>query len=199
MSKAATDTLDKVSAEFETEVLSELQEGKTEALSRIEANRKETEESTSKILETSVKQAESLKRQIVGAAELQARNAQLRSLEKAVNEVFDMAMKEISESEGAAYERAMVDLIKQGLDVIGHKASVSCSTKDKKAVSAAIHKLNSSTVKLTLEDKHIETIGGVILTTSDGSVRFDNTFEARLERDKATLRKEVAGILTGSA
>jgi len=41
-------------------------------------------------------------------------------------------------------------------------------------------------------------MGGVVLTTSDGSIRFDNTFEARLERTKPTLRKDVAAILAGA-
>jgi len=198
MSKAATDTLDKVSSEFQGEVLADLDQGRTESMARIEAARRETAEAVAKVLESSVKQAESLKRQIVGAAELQARNAQLKVLEKAVNEVFEMATKEISESEGSSYEAAIVRLIKEGIDVIGPKARVSCSSKDKKAVSAAIKKLSSSSVKLSLEDEHIETIGGVVLSNTDGTVRFDNTFEARLERTKPTLRKEVAGVLTGS-
>ncbi|HYC26648.1 MAG TPA: V-type ATP synthase subunit E family protein [Nitrososphaerales archaeon] len=198
MSKAATDTLDKVSSEFQGEVLADLDQGRTESMARIEAARRETAEAVAKVLESSVKQAESLKRQIVGAAELQARNAQLKVLEKAVNEVFEMATKEISESEGSSYEAAIVRLIKEGIDVIGPKARVSCSSKDKKAVSAAIKKLNSSSVKLSLEEEHIETIGGVVLSNTDGTVRFDNTFEARLERTKPTLRKEVAGVLTGS-
>jgi len=75
MSKAASDTLGKVSGEFEAEVMADLEAGQRDALSRIESARKEATEAVSKILETSVKQAESSKRQIIGAAELAARNA----------------------------------------------------------------------------------------------------------------------------
>lgn len=196
MSKAASDTLEKVSEEFQSEVLADLQEGKAEALGRVETARKEAGEAVAKILETSVKQAESLKRQIVGAAELEARNSQLKSLEAAVNDVFEMAVKEITASTGAAYERAMAHLINEGVGVIGEKAKVHCSEKDRKTVSAAIKKLNAGQAKLTLDEDPIETIGGVVLSTSDGSVKFDNTFEARLERSRAELRKEVAGVLT---
>jgi V/A-type H+/Na+-transporting ATPase subunit E len=197
MSKAAVDTLEKVSQEFEAEVLSDLQDGKAQALGIIESTRKDTAVAVQKILETSVKQAESLKRQITGAAELEARNAQLRSLEKAVNEVFDASSKELGEISGSRHERAMAQLVKEGVGVIGPKATVSCSSRDKKAVSAAMRKLNGGEVRLALDDKSIETIGGVVLATSDGR-KFDNTFEARLERMKPTLRKEVAGILTGT-
>ena len=197
MSKAAIDTLEKVSAEFESEVVLDLQEGRAEAAGRLESARKETAEMVAKVLETSVKQAESLKRQIVGAAELEARNSQLRSLEVAVNEVFEMSVKEIGDSDAQAYERSMTHLIQEGLEVIGPRTKVYCSAKDKKAVSAAVKKLSTGQVKLTLEDAHIETVGGVVLSTHDDSIKFDNTFEARLARSKAELRKEVAGILTG--
>jgi V/A-type H+/Na+-transporting ATPase subunit E len=197
LSKAASDTLEKVSGEFETEVLADLEAGRSETLARIEAVRKETTEVVGKILETSEKQAESAKRQIIGAAELDARNAQLRSLENAVNEVFDLAAKQISTVSGAPQEKALASLIQEGVDVIGPRAKVSCASKDRKVVSSAIRKLGSK-AKLSLDDEGIDTMGGVILTAPDGTVRFDNTFEARLERMRPTLRKAVAAMLTGA-
>lgn len=197
MSKAAADTLEKVSGEFEAEVLADFENGRKETLARVESVRKETADSVAKILETSVKQAESVKRQIIGTAELQARNAQLKALERAVNEAFDRATKQISEYSGTDLEKAMGRLIQEGLDIIGTRARIQCASKDRKAAAAAVRKLPEKT-KATLDEGPIETIGGVVLTTSDGSVRFDNTFEARLERMKPTLRKEVAAILTGA-
>ena len=197
MSTAASDTLAKVSGEFETEVLADLEAGRTETLMKIEAVRKETAEAVSKILESGEKQAESVKRQIIGSAELNARNAQLRSLEKAVNEAFDLATKQISSESGASQDKAIVSLIQEGLDVIGPSARVQCAAKDRKAVSSAIRKFGGM-AKLSLDDEQVYAIGGVVLTTPDGSVRFDNTFEARLERTRPALRKEVAAILTGA-
>ena len=198
MSKAASDTLEKVAGEFESEVLADLQAGRSETLAKIEALRIETREAVTKILETSDKQAESSKRQIIGAAELETRNAQLRSLERAVNEAFELAAKQISSVSGASQEKALATLIQEGLDVIGLRAKVQCAAKDRKAVTSAIRKLGTK-AKVTLDEKGIDTMGGVVLSTPDGTVRFDNTFEARLERMRPTLRKDVASILTGSA
>jgi V/A-type H+-transporting ATPase subunit E len=197
LSKAASDTLEKVSGEFETAVLADLEAGRSETLAKIEAVRKEATEAVSKILETGAKQAESAKRQIIGAAELEARNAQLRSLEKAVNEAFDLAAKEISSTSGATHEKALAALIQEGLGVIGPRAKVQCAPKDRRAVGSAIRKIGGK-AKLSLDDEPVDTIGGVVLTTPDGAVRFDNTFEARLERMRPILRKEVASILTGA-
>ena len=197
MSKAASDTLEKVSGEFEAEVLAGLEAGRSETLAKIEAVRKETAEAVAKILETGEKQAESAKRQIIGAAELDARNAQLRSLERAVNEAFELATRQVSSESGPSQEKALTSLIQEGVDVIGPRAKLKCATKDRRAVSSAIRKFGSK-AKLSLDDEEIDTMGGVVLTTPDGSVRFDNTFEARLERMRPTLRKEVATILTGA-
>jgi len=197
LSKAASDTLEKVSGEFEAEVLAGLEAGRSETLAKIEAVRKETAEAVAKILETGEKQAESVKRQIIGAAELDARNAQLRSLERAVNEAFELATRQVSSESGPSQEKALTSLIQEGVDVIGSRAKLKCATKDRRAVSSAIRKFGSK-AKLSLDDEEIDTMGGVVLTTPDGSVRFDNTFEARLERMRPTLRKEVATILTGA-
>ena len=197
MSKAASDTLDKVSGEFESEVVSELEVGRTETLARLEMVRRETSEAVGKILETGAKQAESARRQIIGAAELETRNAQLMSLEKAVGEVFDLAAKRISSATGASQERALAGLIREGLEVIGSRARVSCAAKDRRAVAEAVKKVGGKAT-VSLDEEPIETIGGVVLATPDGTVRFDNTFEARLERMRPTLRKEVASLLTGA-
>jgi len=190
--------LEKVSAEFEAEVMADLKSGLTEALSKIEGARKQAADAVEKTVENGERQAESVKRQIIGAAELEARNSELKSLEKALNEVFDLAVKEVSGMSGEAHEKSLARLIQEGLEVIGPKATVLCSAREKKAVASSIRRLGGK-AKVTLDDQSIDTIGGVMLATDDGSVRFDNTFEARLERMRPALRKEVAGILTNAA
>lgn len=194
MSNAAADTLDKVSREFEAEVLADIDGAKKETTAKLESARKETLEEVSKVLETGTRQAESQKRQILGTAELDVRNSQLRALEKAVNEAFELATRGISESDD--YTDAIGRLIEEGVEVIGKNAKVRCSSKDRKIVSAAIKKIDSNE-KISLEEEPIDTIGGVILSTHDGTVRFDNTIEARLERMRPELRKEIAAVLTG--
>ena len=194
MSRAAADTLEKVSNEFEADVLSDLQEGRGQALALIESAKKEASVAVAKILQSGARQAESLKRQMIGAAELKVRNDQLEAMEEAVNGAFNDATRGIHKVPKARYEKCITRLIKEGIDIIGPKATVSCSSKDRELVSAAVSKLTKGPVTLTVDPNPLETIGGVVLTASDGNVRFDNTFEARLERMKPALRKEVATV-----
>ena len=197
MSKATSDTLQKVSGEFEGEMLADLQEGKGQALALIDAAKREAKGEVSKILEAGTKQAEALKRQIVGAAELQARNAKLKVLEKAVNEAISSALSGIPNLERKRYERALGLLVSQGVAAIGPRAKVFCSAKDRATLASVLKELNAQYHGLVGGEESLDTSGGVALTTPDGSVRFDNTVEARLERLRPTLRKEVADLLSG--
>ena len=196
-SNATADTLQKVASEFEGEVLAEMHEGREQSFALIEASKKETKEAVAKILETSAKQAEALKRQIIGAAELEARNSQLKVLEEAVEEVFSSAVAQIPKLENKRYAAALKQLLAEAIDVIGPNAMVSTNQKDARDVFTLAKSIRGERTRLTPGDKRLETIGGVALTTPDRTIRFDNTFEARLERLRPTLRKEVAAVLNG--
>ena len=197
MSKASVDTLEKITAEFEGGALADLQDGRRQSIALVEAAKRETREEATKILETSVKQAESLKRQIVGAAELEARNAQLKVLEKAVNDAVAEAVAGFSKLDARRYEEALGRLISEGVEIMGSKASVSCSSRDQSKVASVMKEIAKRHQGLTSGEANLETVGGVVLTTPDGAIRFDNTFEARLERLRPILRKEVADLLSG--
>ena len=197
MGNSTADTLQKVANEFEGEVLTELQEGRDQSLAVIQKSEAETAETVSKILETSTKQAEALRRQIVGAAELEARNSQLKVMEEAVEGVFSAAVSQISKLEGKRHETALKQLLEEAIDVIGPNALVSTNSEDAKEVFSIAKGIKGERGRLTPGDKRLETIGGVVLTTPDKSIRFDNTFEARLERLRPTLRKDVAAVLSG--
>lgn len=107
-------------------------------------------------------------------------------------------MKRLSKVAPSARAKSLEGLIQEGVSVIGNRAKVSCSEKDKKGVYRLVRKLSKGSVKLTPDGNSIQTLGGVVLTSSDGTVKFDNTFEARLERLRPTLRKQVADILTAT-
>ena len=197
MSKASVDTLQKVASEFEGEALADLQEGRQQSIALIDAAKRETMEEVSRILEASVKQSEALKRQVVGAAELEARNAQLKVMEKAVNEAVADAMSSIPRLDRKRYTTSLSRLISEGVEVIGQEAKVSCSSNDGPLVSSVLEEMRGKHPRIAAGETIPGAIGGVILTTVDGSIRFDNTFEARLERLRPTLRKEVADLLSG--
>jgi len=197
VSRSAGSTLGKVASEFSKEVIAELEGGLGQAVESLESTKRQTIESVVRIFEAERKQADSLRRQIIGSSELRSRNLQLRLIEDSVNEVFASAMTKAATAIPSEYEGAITRLITEGVEFIGARARVACRREDDRIVSAVIKSLNRTSTNLTLEEKSLNTIGGVALTSPDGTVKFDNTFEARLERLRPMLRKEVANLLTG--
>ena len=190
-------TLDKVSSEALNEILTELESGKSDASELVRSLLRQTRTEVAKIIQDGERQSESVRRQVLGSAELEARNGVLRSLEEASNRIFQEALLGVPKS--PRYEKTLTKLISEGIQVIGKEAVVSCNSRDKKAVSSAIREMNSKGgVRLTLDEKSLDVAGGVVLASKDGTMRFDNTLEARLDRIKPELRRDVVATLSGS-
>jgi V/A-type H+-transporting ATPase subunit E len=195
--KSAEYTLDKVASEALAEIVAEIESGKNDALEQLRSINRGTKAEAAKILEGSQREAESIRRQILGSAELEARNSTLRSLEEASNRIVQDSLSAVAEKRPAAYEKALAKLIAEGAQVIGKDAVVYCNAKDKKLVGSIAKELNSkSGLKLSIGDKAIDATGGVILQSSDGTIRYDNTLEARLDRIRPQLRREIVDVLS---
>jgi V/A-type H+-transporting ATPase subunit E len=190
-------TLDKVSSEALNEILTELGSGKSDASELVHSLLRQTRAEVAKILQDGERQSESVRRQILGSAELEARNGILRTLEEASNRIFRESLLAVPRS--PRYEKTLTKLISEGLEVIGKEAVVSCNARDRKAIGSAIREMNSKAgAKLILDEKSIDVKGGVVLRSKDGTMRFDNTLEARLERIKPQLRRDVVATISGS-
>ena len=193
-------TVKKVSEEARGELLTELSEGKTLASETIGKRLEETLAEVQRVVEVQERQADALKRQIIGAAEMSARNKSLEIVEDNINKSFGEAMKVLqSSTKDQGYEKVLRGLLLEALDQVGGESfilqSSAADQKPLKKISEDISKQRK--VKINLESTPLEkTIGGVVVKSADGYVTFDNTFEARLERLKPTLRKEIAQIFS---
>ncbi len=196
--RSAEYTLDKVASEALAELVAEIDSGKKDAQERLVAMTRSTRGEVAKILEGGEREAESIRRQILGSAELEARNSTLRALEDASNKVIQESLSTVTEKRPEAYQTALARLISEGALVIGKDAAVLCNAKDRKIVGSVVKELNEQKgMELTLSDQGIQAMGGVVLQSSDGTIRYDNTLEARLERIKPQLRREIVNALSG--
>jgi V/A-type H+-transporting ATPase subunit E len=199
-SKSVEYTLDKVASEALTEILAEIEAGKSEALEQFRSMNRSTKAEVAKILEGSEREAESIRRQILGSAELEARNSILRSLEEASNRIVQDSLSAVTVKKPDDYERALAKLISEAALVIGKDAIVNCNTKDKKVVGSIVKELNAKNgMRLTVSNNSVGSMGGVVLESKDGTIRYDNTLEARLERIRPQLRREIVNILSGKS
>lgn len=193
-------TLEKVSEEARSEMFTELSGGKTAAAAAVSKRLEETLAEVLRIYEQQERQSDALKRQIIGAAEMSARNKSLEIVEDNINRAFEQALAKLeSGTKGAEYERVLKSLVLEALDQVGGEDFVLLSNSRDQKVLKKISELvaKERKVRINLDSEPLaKCIGGVVVKSADGYVTFDNSYEARLERLKPALRKQIAQLFS---
>ena len=148
------------------------------------------EQEYDKILAEGKKEAEKLEKQIVGNADLEARNKQLLLVEESIEKVFEKAIKKIKDADrNENYSKLISSLLKESIDTIGTSdIVVKTNSKDQPVVKSLLSKFSGA----TLSPDPIECFGGVKVQSKDGTMTFDNTTDAKFERMKSLIRKDIA-------
>ena len=172
------------------ELLGSLAESHDEAQKALAASLPGLEAEYDRIISEAGKEADKLKRQITGGADLEARNAQLRLVEGAIDKVFGEVASRIRDApRDESYSRLIAGLLSEATTALGTTdVIVSTSATDREAVSGAVSAVSGA----ELAAEPIECMGGLRVVTRDGATSFDNTLDARLERMKPLIRKEIA-------
>jgi V/A-type H+-transporting ATPase subunit E len=191
-------TVDKVLAQKQEDFMTQIDSAYQEAASNLESSRGNLRSEYEKIIQGSRKQAENLKRQILGSKRLESRNQELILIEMAVSNYFEKARERFRElSRDKEYRSMISEMIDDCISAIGTGEIIfESNEKDSKLVTEIIAK-KPKKMKLTLSDKHIDVIGGLRALSPDGSLTFDSTIELRMERLKPLIRKEIVQTLRG--
>jgi len=194
---AAENIVDRVVNEAFKSFTEELEKSTAQAAETLQAYEKQTLTEVTKIFEAAARQEDALKRKILGSAELAARNEQLRLIEEVIAKVFDEALNRLSALSGDRAEKALKQLIGEALDAIEGNVTLFCRKEDNELVKKIAQEFSKSTKRtITVSKNHIVCKGGIQASSEDGSVIYDNTYEARLGRIRQLLRKEVVKVLT---
>lgn len=191
-------TVDKVLAQKQEEFMTQIDSAYQEAASNLESSKGSLRSEYEKIIQGSKKQAENLKRQILGSKRLESRNQELLLIEMAVNDYFEKARERFRElPRDKEYKSMINEMIDDCISAIGtEEINIESNEKDSKMISEIISK-KSKKVKLSLSEKPINVIGGLRAMSADGSLTYDSTLELRMERLKPLIRKEIVQTLRG--
>ena len=195
-------TIDKVLSQREADLIEQIDSAYKESIDNLEASKSALDAEYTKIISLSQKQAENLKRQIIGSSRLVARNKQLILIERAVNDVFEKAKAKLSSlnDEGENYGTLIKKMLKEAVSEIpSEELIVECNTKDRELVKMAIEEISreNNKIRMTLSDESLNVIGGIRIMSSDRSMSYDNTLDSRIERLKPLIRKDIAQMLRG--
>jgi V/A-type H+-transporting ATPase subunit E len=192
-------TIDKVLSESRIEFINKIDSAYNESLNNLESSRPAIQQEYSKIINNAQKQSESIKRQIIGASKISARNKQLLLLESAVNNVFEKAKEKLyGLSKEKGYESMLLKTLEDYISAIHTRdIIIECNKNDKNVVNKIINdfiKKNTS-YKISISDSFFDFVGGIRVRSSDGLMSYDGTIDSRLERVKPIIRKNIAQIL----
>jgi V/A-type H+/Na+-transporting ATPase subunit E len=194
-------TINKVISQAEADFITQIDSSFQESLKNLAASRTKLEAEYNRILEGARKQGDNLKRQIVGSSRLSARNRQLVLIESAVNDTFEKAKTILASSNKEnSYRLLMRKILKDSVMMIdSDQVIVECNKNDIELVEKAISDSfnDNNKIKIKISDHSLNAIGGIRLTSADGSMTFDNTLDSRIERLKPLIRKNIAQMLRG--
>ena len=183
-------TIDKILKNTESDILSSLKSALDDSQQNLDESVTKLETEYDKIISDGKKEADKIEKQIVGGADIEARNKQLLALEAAVDKVFTTALEQITNSDrNSDYANLINTLLQQATSTLGTtEVRVFTNAKDKDVVQSSLSNFSGS----ELSSETIECIGGVKIESKDGAMKFDNTIDAKIDRLKPLIRKEIA-------
>jgi V/A-type H+-transporting ATPase subunit E len=192
----------KVLVQKEAELISQIDSAYQESLDNLESSRGKLQAERTRIVEAARKQAENLKRQIIGSARLAARNQELLTIENAVNKAFEDAKKKLQGLKSTdSYKDLLKQMVEESISAVGgsNTVMVECNKNDTELVRKAVSELQDSgkVQQARVSDQHIDVLGGIRIKSSDGTMTYDNTLDSRIERLKPLIRKNIAQMLRG--
>ena len=187
---ALESTIDKILKNTEKNILSNLKSGLDDSQQILDNSIAKLEGEYDKIISDGKKEADKIEKQIIGSSDIEARNKQLLVLEEAVDKVFSKALDQIANVDRSGdYTNLIKTLLEESTQILGtSEVTVFTNTKDKDVVQSALSQFSGS----ELSSETIDCLGGVKVQSKDGAMTFDNTIDARIERLKPLIRKDIA-------
>ena len=178
--------LDRNSSEFSQSLKNSLEE----AQKTLSDSLPMLEEEYEKIMSDGKKEADKIAKQIVGSADLATRNKALLLVQESADKVLEKAKEKIQNMDrNSEYSSLITKLLTEATEALNtSEVIVFTNSKDKEVVQSAV----SSVSGAEMSNDTIDCMGGVKVTSKDGSMSFDNTIDARIELLKPLIRKDIA-------
>jgi V/A-type H+/Na+-transporting ATPase subunit E len=200
------DNLERLSKEIFAQAESETGQILTDAHTKADRiskqARQDAEAEKSRILDQAKREVERLSSQTIATTQLKARTLQLESREKLLREVFDSADKKLaSVQQWSDYEAVVKKLILEAAQQLEAKSiKISADKVTQTHISDKMIKEIEKEFggKITLAEP-LTRGTGIIASTDDGHLTFDNTLETRLAHLESELRAPVYHVLMGES
>ena len=183
-------TIDKILSQTESNILSSLDSALSESRQKLDDSVITLEQEYDQIISNGKKEADKIEKQIIGSSDLEARNKQLTTVEESIDKVFTKALDEITNADRSGdYSILIKSLLDESTKNLGtNEVIVFTNSKDKDIVQSNLSQYPGA----ELSSETIDCLGGVKVKSKDGAMTFDNTIDAKIERLKPLIRKDIA-------
>lgn len=183
-------TIDKILSQTESNILSSLDSALSESRQKLDDSVTTLEQEYDQIISNGRKEADKIEKQIIGSSDLEARNKQLTTVEESIDKVFTKALDEIANTDRSGdYSNLIKSLLDESTKNLGtNEVIVFTNSKDKDIVQSNLSQYPGA----ELSSETIDCLGGVKVKSKDGTMTFDNTIDAKIERLKPLIRKDIA-------
>ena len=183
-------TIDQVLERNSSEFSQSLKNSLTDAQKTLSDSLPMLEEEYEKIIADGKKEADKIEKQIIGSADLQSRNKTLLIVQESTDKVLEKAKEKISNMDrNSEYSSLITKLLTEATSALNTSdVIVFTNSKDKDVVQSAVSNISGA----ELSNDTIDCMGGVKVTSKDGTMSFDNTIDARIELLKPLIRKDIA-------
>jgi len=187
---AIESTIDQVLDRNSSEFSKSLKDSLEDAQKTLSDSLPMLEEEYEKIISDGKKEADKIAKQIVGSSDLATRNNALLLVQESADKVIEKAKEKIANMErNSEYSSLITKLLTEATEALNTSdVIVYTNSKDKKIVQSAVSSISGAELSSDL----IDCMGGLKVTSKDGSMSFDNTIDARIELLKPLIRKDIA-------
>ncbi len=138
------------------------------------------------IISEGKQQAENRKKILISQARQEAKRKEIEAKNDVIEDCFTQAIEHLNTLNEETYHDIVKTLIEQGKKRMSSKCTVLTSKDQDKHIAKELDLMVSGS---------IDASGGVILTSEDGTITIDNTFEGIIKRKKAQIREHVGKLL----
>lgn len=174
---------------------------KKEAKTLLDAARSKAKEEEDREIKEAHIRGKLIYDEMLAEGRMRAKRETLQKMEELLNKVFKKAEDELRAYVlSKKYEKNVVNLAitackklgSENVVIYANKRDLNLLQKSKYDIAQSIGRNGTAEISF---GKPIQTVGGVRVSTQDGKVEIDDTFESRLKREFDSLRVKVARIL----
>ncbi len=137
------------------------------------------------------------KHSVLAEVQQEERRTLMNVREDAVEAVFAAALQDLATiNDESARLKLLASLVGEGITALGAEAvRVRLNAAEQALARGAEFPKDIDGVSITIDDETIDTSGGPVVSDMAGRIVFENTFEARLGRNRDEWRGQVARIV----